>query len=226
MKDGVSVIMPAYNEEKNLPAAVADAVAILARTVQSYEIIIVNDGSADRTGAVAEALARKNPHVRILTNAHNMGFGSGLKRGIWAARMAYATVYPSDNEMDKQSFRQLLVARTQADLVSAFMANPRARPLARRAISAAFVRFMNTLFGMRLRYFTGPFIAKTRDLRAAHLSSDGVTILAELRVKLSRRGASILELPFTFRQRRHGVATLFRTKTFVHTVQTICELLS
>lgn len=226
MNDGVSVIMPALNEEKNLPAAVRDAMTILKRAVKSYEIIIVNDGSADKTGDVAEALAKKNHHIRVFHNTVNMGLGNGLKRGIIAARMPYATLYPSDNEMDKESFRELLLARTRADLVSAYMANPLARPLSRRLISAAFVSFMNSLFRMKLRYFTGPFIAKTNLLRMAHLSSDGVTILAELRVKLARRGARILEIPFTFRMRAHGTATLFRKKTFVQTAQTILELLS
>lgn len=224
MNDGVTVIMPAYNEEKNLTAAVGDAIAILKRTVKSYEIIIVNDGSVDETGAVAEALAKKHAAIRALHNRENMGLGAGLKRGIAAARMPYATLYPSDNEMDKQSFRELILARTRADLVSAYMGNPAARPFSRRVISTAFVHFMNILFGLRLRYFTGPFIAKTNVLRTAHLSSDGVTILAELRVKLARRGASILEIPFTFRMRAHGSATLFRKKTFVQTAQTLIEL--
>lgn len=226
MRDGVSVIMPALNEEKNLPAAVRDAVTILKRAVKSYEVIIVNDGSFDKTGDVAEVLAKKYAHIQVLHNRENMGLGNGLKRGTAAARMSYVTLYPSDNEMDKQSFRELILARTRADLVSAYMANPVARPFIRRIVSAAFVHFMNMLFGMRLRYLTGPFIAKTRALRMAHLSSDGVTILAELRVKLARRGASILEIPFTFRMRTHGSATLFRKKTLVQTVQTILELLS
>lgn len=225
MRDGVSVIMPAFNEEKSLPAAVRDAMTILKRAVKSYEIIIVNDGSVDKTGDVAEVLAKKYAHIRVQHNRENMGLGNGLKRGIAAARMPYATLYPSDNEMDKQSFRELILARTRADLVSAYMANPLARPFVRRVVSASFVLFMNILFGMRLRYFTGPFIAKTSLLRAAHLSSDGVTILAELRVRLARRGGSILEIPFTFRMRAHGTATLFRKKTFVQTAQTIYELL-
>lgn len=226
MNNGVSVIMPAYNEEKNLSTAVRDAIAILKRTVGAYEIIIVNDGSADRTGSVAEALAKKNPQVRVFHNAQNRGLGNGLKRGISNARMLYTTLYPSDNEMDRVSFRQLLTARKSADLVSAYMANPLARPLSRRFISVVFVHFVNILFGLRLRYFTGPFIARTRLLRIAHLVSDGVTILVELRVKLLSCGASIREIPFTFRMRKHGKATLFRWKTFAQTVQTMYELLS
>ncbi len=224
MKNGVSVIMPAYNEEKNLRAAVADAIAILTRAVPAYEIIIVNDGSVDKTGAVAEVLVKKDPHIRVLHNRQNKGLGNAMKRGIAAARMPYVTLYPSDNEMDTSSLRHLLAARTQADLVSSYMANPAARSISRRFISAAFVRFMNILFGLHLRYFTGPFIAKTRLLRKSHLVSDGVTILAELRVKLLARGASLIEIPFTFRMRRYGRATLFRWKTFVQTAQTLKAL--
>lgn len=226
MNDGVSVIMPAYNEEKNLAVAVRDAKTILKRTTKAYEIIIVNDGSGDQTGTVAEALAKKDAHVRVFHNSCNKGLGSGLKRGVMSSRMPYATLYPSDNEMDKGSFRELLAARTDADLVSAYMDNPSARSLSRRIISASFVYFMNILFGLKLRYFTGPFIAKTRLLRVVHLVSDGVTILAELRVKLLARGGSIREIPFTFRMRKHGKATLFRWKTFAQTAATILELVT
>lgn len=224
MNDGVSVIMPAYNEEKNLAVAVRDAVTILKSTVKSYEIIIVNDGSVDETGAVAEALTKKDPHIRVFHNRQNKGLGSGLKRGIAAAWMPYVTLYPSDNEMDKHSFRDLLLARKKADLVSAYMANPGARSILRRAVSALFVGFFNTLFRLKLTYFTGPFIAKTQLLRSVNLASEGVTILAELRVKLITRGATVIEIPFTFRMRKHGRATLFRRKTFVQTFATLVEL--
>ncbi len=216
--------MPAFNEEKNLATAVASATRILKKTVEDREIIIIDDGSKDATGHVAEILAKKDSHIRLIHNKKNMGLGSGLRQGIKAARKTYVTLYPSDNEMDAQSFRDLVTARHKADLVSSYTANPEDRPWVRRLISSSFVFLINILFGLRLRYYTGPFIAKTKLLQKIKLASDGVTLLAELKIRLLARGASFSEIPFFFRQRRYGKATLFRWKTVHQTLFTLSVL--
>jgi len=106
----------------------------------------------------------------------------------------------------------------------AYMANPEARSPLRRLVSSVFVAGLNMCFGLSVRYYTGPFIARTRLLRDARLVSDGVTILAELRVKLARRNVKRIEIPFTFRMRRHGRASLFRFKTITQAAATLVEL--
>jgi glycosyltransferase involved in cell wall biosynthesis len=224
MTDGVSIIMPAYNEAGNLRKAVTSAAAVCKNLGVGYEVIIVNDGSTDGTGLIARSLAESNPRIRVIESAVNRGLGAGLKLGIAEARMRFVTLYPSDNEMSARSFRDLILARARAELVMAYMANPEARSPLRRLVSSVFVAGLNMCFGLSVRYYTGPFIARTRLLRDARLVSDGVTILAELRVKLARRNVKRIEIPFTFRMRRHGRASLFRFKTITQAAATLVEL--
>lgn len=224
MTDGVSIIMPAYNEAGNLKEAVSSASAVCQNLHVPYEVIIINDGSRDATGAVADTLMKRSTHVKVIHTQTNHGFGSAFRVGLSHARFAYTTIFPSDNEMRKESLSDLIRARTRADFISAYMANPLMRTMDRRIISHVFVTICNFLFHLNLRYYTGPFICKTALVGQAHLTSDGNTFLAELRVRLIGRGASVLEIPFLFEPRKSGVASVFRWKTMYHTVKTVVDL--
>ncbi|MEK7140980.1 MAG: glycosyltransferase family 2 protein, partial [Patescibacteria group bacterium] len=135
MKDGVSIIMPAYNEAGNLVRAVASASAVCGKLHVPYEVIIINDGSHDDTGAVANNLAKKSSHVRVIHNTTNQGFGAAFRTGLAQAMYSYTTIFPSDNEMKKESLSDLIRARHRADFISAYMANPLMRTMDRRIIS-------------------------------------------------------------------------------------------
>lgn len=224
MKDGVSVIMPAYNESGNLERAVASVSDVCRKLSLPYEIIIVNDGSSDDTGDAATAMAKKSAHVRVVQSPHNVGFGAAFRMGLARATFAYTTLFPSDNEMKKESLYDLIRARRRADFVSAYMANPLLRTIDRRIISHLFVTICNMLFHLNLRYYTGPFICKTSLVRQAGLSSDGPAFLAELRIRLIGRGATALEIPFIFVPRSSGTASVFRWKTIYHTIKIIIAL--
>lgn len=224
MKDGVSVIMPAYNEAGNLEKAVAGASAVCRKLRVPYEIIIVSDGSRDETHAVAEALAKTSPHIRVIHSPVNHGFGWAFREGLARATKLYTTLFPSDNEMKKESLTDLISARRKADVISSYMANPLLRTIDRRIISHLFVTMCNMLFHLDLRYYTGPFICKTALVRSAGLTSDGPTFLAELRIRLIGKGASVLEIPFTFVPRSMGTASVFRWQTIYHTIKIIIAL--
>ncbi|MEK7544053.1 MAG: glycosyltransferase [Patescibacteria group bacterium] len=225
MKDGVSIIMPAYNEAGNLVRAVASASQVCKKLHVPYEVIVINDGSHDDTGHVADRIAKQSVHVRVIHSPTNHGFGYAFRVGLARTVFAFTTLFPSDNEMKKESLSDLIRARRRADFISAYMANPLMRTMDRRIISHVFVTICNILFHLSLRYYTGPFICKTSLVKQAHLTSDGNTFLAELRVRLIGRGASVLEIPFLFEPRRSGVASVFRWKTIYHTIKTVVDLL-
>ena len=71
-KRTLSIIVPAYNEEKTLAKVVCDVSAIAGQLLDDYEVVIVNDASTDKTGGIADMLARENPHVRAHHNPPNM----------------------------------------------------------------------------------------------------------------------------------------------------------
>ncbi len=224
MKAGISVIMPAYNEAGNLQRAVASVLDVCRKLRVPYEIIVINDGSSDTTGAVAEKLAKQSAHIRVIQSPQNHGFGYAFRLGMAKASYDYTTIFPSDNEMRKESLEDLIKARNKADFISAYMANPLMRTIDRRIISHLFVTVCNLLFHLDLRYYTGPFICKTSLVKQAGLTSDGPTFLAELRIRLIGRGATVMEIPFLFEPRKSGVASVFRWKTIYHTAKILVDL--
>src|SRR3954453_8058449 len=96
----VSVFFPAYNEEQNVVPLTEKAVEVLERLTAEYEVIIVNDGSRDRTGEVADALARRFPHVRVIHHPQNKGYGSAIRTGFEACRLDYYFYTDGDRQFD------------------------------------------------------------------------------------------------------------------------------
>ena len=225
MRNGVTIIMPTYNEAKNVTRAAESAISVCERLKVPFELIIVNDASTDETARIVKLLARKHAYIRIIDDAVNRGFGYAFRRGLAVAAMPYVCVFPSDNEMSKESFGDLVKARHRADFISTYMANPLMRTLERRIISHAFVTTANILFHLNLRYYTGPFICKTPLAKRTRLISDGFTMPAELRIRLIGAGCSYREIPFMFSPRTHGRTSIFRIRTIYQTLKTLVVLL-
>ena len=85
----VSVLVPAYNEEQNLEGAVRDIVAAAGAVLEDYEILLVDDGSTDRTGALADRLALELPKVRVIHQERNLGTAAGYARAVEEAKLDY-----------------------------------------------------------------------------------------------------------------------------------------
>src|SRR4029078_7820164 len=106
MVDGLSIVLPAYNEDANIGIAVERALAFLPEVAKHYEIIVVNDGSADNTGSVAEALAKSHyPRVRLLNHLKNQGYGAAIRTGFNHAQYGLIFFTDSDNQFDITELR-------------------------------------------------------------------------------------------------------------------------
>src|ERR1039458_5230783 len=101
----LSVFFPAYNDAPSLPGLVARTFAVLAAHVADYEVIVVNDGSADATPSVLEALRRQyGPRLRVVTHPRNRGYGGALRSGFEAATKEF--VFYTDGEIGRASCRE------------------------------------------------------------------------------------------------------------------------
>src|SRR4051812_38052442 len=89
-----------YNEEGNVERAVASALAALRRLAPQYEVVVVDDGSRDRTKAIADRLAGADSHVRVVHHETNRGYGAALRSGLAAARYSLVVLADGDNQFD------------------------------------------------------------------------------------------------------------------------------
>lgn len=208
MEKEITVIIPAFNEEKNISAAVDHVREAIEGVSDDYEIIVINDGSCDRTGEFAEKKALENPKVRVVHNEKNMGHGYTMARGLREARKKFATVFPGDDEISPSYLKSFMDEVGQADLIICYMLGSRNRPFYRRFISQLYVILLNLIFDLRLKCYNGATMYKTEDVKKITLtSSRGMTVLAELLIRLIKKGKTYKEIPFEFIGRKSGQST-------------------
>ena len=116
----VSIVIPAYNEADNLRRTV-DHVSSKAESLgMDYEIIVVNDGSLDRTGDVAHQLVKRLPHIRLVGYKSNRGYGGALKAGYQVAIKDWITIFPADGQFDFSEIEHLLANTAPAELICGY----------------------------------------------------------------------------------------------------------
>lgn len=96
----ISVFFPAYNEEENIAKTVATSVKILEKIAGKYEVIVIDDGSKDRTSQIVKDLSTKNKHIRLVTQHPNQGYGAAIKRGFAQSRYPFICYTDSDGQFD------------------------------------------------------------------------------------------------------------------------------
>ncbi len=205
-RHAVSFVLPAFNEEENVDKAIEDTVAIAERHCSVYEVIVVDDGSTDRTAELVAAASIRHPEVRLVQHPTNLGYGQALRSGFADARLDYVFYTDSDNQFDMNELPLLLAWADQADVVAGFR-RVRQDPFMRRANAWAWNRLVRALFYVPVRDIDCAFKLYRREpLAAVDIESRGAMIDTEIMVKLARRGSAIVEVGVTHLPRTAGTA--------------------
>jgi dolichol-phosphate mannosyltransferase len=209
------VIVPTYNERRNIAVLIP---ALLA--IERLQVLVVDDGSPDGTGAEADALAAASAgRVSVIHRTGQRGYGRSHLEGMRAALRSEAThicQMDADLSHDPSDLRRILDAAARADLVvgSRYVSGGRVInwPAHRRVLSAFANRYVRAITGVGIADCTSGFRCWSRTLLASldldDVRSDGYAFLVELAWKARRAGASILEVPITFVERREGASKL------------------
>jgi hypothetical protein len=132
---------------------------------------------------------------------------------VMAAQKNYVGVFTADNDMSWESFRDLVEHIGEADILSSYMSNTHEREWDRRLLSRLFVILMNAAFSMDLKYFNGPFIGRRDQLQGLTIQSKGLTVLAECKIRLIKKGSTLVEIPFKYIRRSAGRSTALSLKS-------------
>ena len=190
----LSLVLPAYNEESNLEAVVHDALAVLPAYADRFEIIVVNDGSRDRTGAIATSLAAADRRVRLISHERNRGYGAALTSGFRASSGDFVMFMDADRQFDIRDIRYLVPFAGEYDIVAGFRME-RSDPMHRRIFAEAFNVAVRVLFGVHLRDIDCAFKLFRGDLlRSLSLSAPGALINTEIQAKARRHGARLQQV--------------------------------
>lgn len=227
MNRTISVVVPALNEEMNLQGSIDAVTQAASAWADDYEVIIVNDGSTDRTASIARENAARNPRIRLVEHPTPRGFGAGYDRGRREARLEYCVMVHGDDAFSAEVLGRLFSHAGTADVVCGYIDNPESRGLLRRAVSRTYTGVLNFLFRLNLRYYNGLQIHRTGWLRGIELRSRGFSFQAELLIRALREGRSYVEVPTQHRERPKGGKTkIFKLKNLVSVVSTVAALWS
>ncbi len=205
----ISVCMPAYNEEANLPSMIADVVAVMRTRCPDFEIVVTNDGSKDRTGEVLEELARQYPELRPVHHAVNQGYGAAVYTALSHATKEVVFFTDSDRQFVLEEIDRLLPHLAEADLVIGYRA-PRRDPFLRVLFGYGWSALVTLLFGYTARDIDCAFKLFRREVFEAvgpTIRSRGATFSAEWLVRAKRAGYRIFEVPVSHLPRRAGSPT-------------------
>ncbi|MEA3492918.1 MAG: glycosyltransferase family 2 protein [Candidatus Margulisiibacteriota bacterium] len=185
-----SCFFPMYNEEGNIRKMVSVAVAVLEKKCEEFEVIVVNDGSADKTKEIAEELSRNDNRIRVVNHEKNLGYGAALRSGL--ATCKYEIIFQSDgdNQYDLNEIDRLLPYINDHDFVIGYRIKRR-DPFF-RSLEALWYRFMLILlFGLNLRDTNCAFkIFKKSIISKLDLVSNGAIINGEIMIKARKNGYS------------------------------------
>ncbi|MEA3459775.1 MAG: glycosyltransferase family 2 protein [Chloroflexota bacterium] len=203
----ISIILPAYNEEKNVGQAIISAVEAMESLAADYEVIVVDDGSEDGTSEVVKKLMARHPRVKLIRHPANRGYGGALRSGFEAATKRLLFFTSSDNQYNVAEVARLLPFIEEADLVIGYRAH-RSDPLIRRLFAWGWGLLVNLLFGYVARDVDCAFKLFRRGvLDRVPLASEGAMIDTELLVGARRKGLKTREVPVSHFPRLAGRQT-------------------
>ncbi|MCX5705914.1 MAG: glycosyltransferase family 2 protein [Candidatus Omnitrophica bacterium] len=200
----ISVCVPAFNEEKNIEKTVMGLFDALLKHLYRFEIIIVDDGSIDLTGSLAESLSRRHSQIKLLKHSINLGIGRCYRDAMRIAEGNFFTWFPSDGEDTAEEMLMCLGRAKEGAIVTSYHAEHGGRSAFRRLLSGFYTLILNSLFGQRLKYYNGLSVVSTQRVRGMILVSDGFFCNAEIIIRAIKSGCKVIEVETKLAKRLSG----------------------
>lgn len=206
----ISAVFPAYNDGGTIASMVAAAWIALRQITEDFEIIVVNDGSADYTLTMLEEIATRYPELRVITHPSNQGYGATLRTGFSAATKDWVFYTDGDSQYNPLELVNLVDAlRDGVDVVNGYKLS-RHDSWMRIVIGRAYHYFVKFLFGIRIRDVDCDFrLIPRRILEEIELKSISGAICLELVKKIQDAGYVFAETPVNHYSRKYGVSQFF-----------------
>ena len=216
----ITVIFPAYNEQENIRRTIERSIEAMSPRFATFELLIIDDGSRDSTGVIAEELARSYPEVTVLRNERNMGLGEALYRGFLCAKGELVIQNAMDYPLDLRDLDKLLPVLEEADVVVAVRKAYAGYTPYRRLTSKVNRAVLRLLFEPKLRDYNYTQLFKKEVLKAARPTSRSAVFIApEIIIRAHELGFRIKEVEIDYHPRIAGDATSGKPRVILRSVR-------
>jgi glycosyltransferase involved in cell wall biosynthesis len=220
----VSVFFPCYNEQENVGRTVEKALTVLEKLDADFEVIIVNDGSSDETGRIADEIAGRDSRVKVVHHEPNLGYGAALQSGFKAATKDLVFYTDGDGQFDMSEMPPLLGLMEHYDIVSGYRLKRR-DSFIRKFNGWAWTKLVCLLFGLKVRDIDCAFkLYKKEIFDRIELSSTGALIDAEILARAAAKGYRITQKGVHHYPRTAGVQTGASLRVIARAFRELFEL--
>lgn len=224
----LSVFFPAYNEEKNIEKTVLTAKKVLERNADKWEIVIVDDGSKDKTGKISDQLAKKYKGIKVVHHSPNKGYGGALKTGFETAKYKWVAFADADGQFDFSEITLFIEKQreTDADLVLGIRKH-RADPLIRKLFTLVWSKVLpRILLGLKVSDYSCGFKLIKKEVfdKVQPLVGEEKVTQIELLTKAQRLGYKFSEVKVNHYPRKYGHQTGADLKVILKSVVDLGKL--
>jgi hypothetical protein len=211
----ISVFFPCYNEQANIERIVGQAVEVLEGVKCDFEVIVVNDGSTDETGPIADRLAASDPRIKPVHHCVNLGYGAALQSGFRAASKDLVFYTDGDGQFDIAQLPPLVPLMDECDIVSCYRLRRRDSAV-RKANAWLWTKLVSLVFDLKIRDIDCAFkLFKREVFEGMDLTCGGAMIDTEILARAQRRGFRIIQRPVDHYPRLAGRQTGAKMKVIL-----------
>jgi glycosyltransferase involved in cell wall biosynthesis len=220
----ISVFFPCYNEQDNITGVIEKALEVLEKLNADFEIIIIDDGSSDGTGRIADEFAGRNNRVKAVHHRTNLGYGAALQSGFKAATKELVFYTDGDGQFDINEMPPLLGLMDKYDIVSCYRLN-RKDSLVRKINGWCWTKLVCLLFGIKIRDIDCAFKLYKREIfDNIKLVSTGALIDAEILARAVRKGYRVVQEGVHHYPRTAGTQTGANFRVILRAFQELFKL--
>jgi glycosyltransferase involved in cell wall biosynthesis len=222
----LTLFVACYNEEENIEATLDTVSEACEELKITYEMIVIDDASTDRSVELVRAYSARYPErrVRLVVNAENQGLGVNYVEAAFLGHGEWYRLICGDNVEPKETFLKVFSQIGKADLIIPYQTSCPGRPWSRVLLSRTYTFLVNLISGYNIRYYNGLCLTRRALVMRWHSSSHGFGVQADLVTRLLSRGVSYLEVPVEARERATGTSKAITVRNFCSTAHSLLNI--
>jgi glycosyltransferase involved in cell wall biosynthesis len=213
----ISILIPAYNEQDNILNTYKNLIKAM-RIVKliDFEIIFINDGSADNSLKIIRKISKYNKKIEIINNKKNLGLSTSILKGIKQAKKEFVWWLPSDNNVKYKEISKVISNYSNLDFL--LTTHIIKRNFFRHFISHGYTVLINFLFSLKIPYFNGLFMVRKKIIKKIKIKSKSQFWMAELTINLLRFSDNYEIRTIKLVERKKGTSNIFNFRQFYLTL--------